>query len=162
MAATALVRLGHLTGRTDYQAAAEATLRGSVALMKKAPTAVGQMLLALDLYLGPTPQIAILGNRSRPTHRPRSMSVGAISSRQGGRAAGDAGCRPSGRHPQSRCSIRCSPVRPRRGQEPTVFVCRDFACDAPVSGRAAAIASWDKLETQTKAREIGEVLGTRG
>ena len=31
-------------------------------LMERAPTASGQMLLALDMFLGPTAEIVVLGN----------------------------------------------------------------------------------------------------
>jgi hypothetical protein len=31
------------------------------------------------------------------------------------------------------------------GAEPTVFVCQNFTCDAPVSGLAAAVAAWQRL-----------------
>ncbi|HEY2759273.1 MAG TPA: thioredoxin domain-containing protein, partial [Pirellulales bacterium] len=49
LAATALVRLGKLTGRTQYLEAAEKTFRMAAGLLERAPTAAGQMLLALDM-----------------------------------------------------------------------------------------------------------------
>src|SRR5262245_5576731 len=62
LAATVLVRLGKLTGRAAYLEAAEKTIRMAASLLDRAPTAAGQMLLALDMLLGPTPEIVILGN----------------------------------------------------------------------------------------------------
>ena len=46
LAATALVRLGKLTGRSAYLAAAEGTFQAATAVMQQSPTAAGQMLLA--------------------------------------------------------------------------------------------------------------------
>jgi uncharacterized protein YyaL (SSP411 family) len=60
MAATALVRLGRLTGRPDLEQVAEKTLQLSALLAQKYPTAAGQMLLALDFWLGPTYEIALI------------------------------------------------------------------------------------------------------
>ncbi|MBA3651827.1 MAG: thioredoxin domain-containing protein, partial [Chthoniobacterales bacterium] len=54
LAATALARLGKLTGDRKYGEAAERTLKAAAGLLLQAPTAMGQMLLALDFQLGPT------------------------------------------------------------------------------------------------------------
>ncbi len=62
LAATALVRLGKLTGRDDYLAAAAATFKRALAVLQQSPTASSQMLLALDIYLGPTPEIVIVAD----------------------------------------------------------------------------------------------------
>ena len=53
LAANALLRLGRLLGRSDYLDAAEQILAAAVPIMQRAPMAAGQMLLALDLYMGP-------------------------------------------------------------------------------------------------------------
>ena len=62
MAATALLRLARLTGRTDYHQKAETTLQLYQDMMARYPTAAGQMLIALDFYLGPVQEIAIVGD----------------------------------------------------------------------------------------------------
>src|SRR4029077_4902394 len=67
MAATALLRLGKLTGRRDYTDAAVGTLQAAAGLMERFPSAAGQMLAALDFHLGPTPEIVILGGEDSPT-----------------------------------------------------------------------------------------------
>jgi uncharacterized protein len=51
LAATALVRLAHLTDRDDYRRAAEETFRSAMGSLQRAPTAAGQLLLALDMLL---------------------------------------------------------------------------------------------------------------
>ena len=64
MAVTALLRLAALTGRRDLAEPAERSLHGYRETMAEYPAASGQMLVALDFYLGPVQQIAIVG----PTH----------------------------------------------------------------------------------------------
>ena len=59
LAVTALLRLARHTGRDEYRRAAEATLSNCVALMVRASSGVGQLLLGLDEWLasasGPGP-----------------------------------------------------------------------------------------------------------
>ena len=65
LAATALLRLGRLLGRSDYLDAAERTLAAALPIMQRAPTAAGQMLLALDRYLGPSHELVLVGDMAR-------------------------------------------------------------------------------------------------
>ncbi|MEX2168153.1 MAG: thioredoxin domain-containing protein [Pirellulales bacterium] len=65
LAATALLRLGKLTGRSQYLDAAYATIATAVPLMERAPLATGQLLLAFDLQLGPTPELVLLAGDAR-------------------------------------------------------------------------------------------------
>ena len=69
LAATALVQLSKLTGRSDLLAAAEGTFRAASAVMLRGSTAAAQMLLALDMYLGPTPEIVIVADPAQPATR---------------------------------------------------------------------------------------------
>ncbi|MEQ8849533.1 thioredoxin domain-containing protein [Botrimarina sp.] len=129
LAATALVRLGKLTGRADYLRAAEHTLRAAAPLMERAPTATGQMLAALDLWLGPTDELVLLGvgpdaervaAALRAQYAPRRVLAGRIGP-----------CQPlellSGLF-QGKTSIN---------GEATLYVCRDHACAEPLVGEAA-------------------------
>jgi uncharacterized protein YyaL (SSP411 family) len=61
MAVTALLRLARLTGRSDFQEKAEVTLRLFRGLMASSPTAAGQMLTALDFFMGPVQEFVIVG-----------------------------------------------------------------------------------------------------
>jgi uncharacterized protein YyaL (SSP411 family) len=61
MAVTALLRLAKLTGRQDLFAKAETTLRLYRKLLAEHPMAAGQMLIALDFYLGPVQEVALVG-----------------------------------------------------------------------------------------------------
>lgn len=60
----ALLRLAELTGDQTLRAKTERTLRLFRDLMEQAPQGVSYMLSALDFYLTPTMQIAIVGTRS--------------------------------------------------------------------------------------------------
>ena len=65
LAATAFLRLGRLLGRGDYLDAAERTLAAALPIMQRAPMAAGQMLLALDRYLGPSNELVLVGDMAR-------------------------------------------------------------------------------------------------
>jgi len=56
-----LLRLAKLLDRRDFAAKAEETLRGYREMMAEHPAAAGQMLIALDFYLGPTTEVAVIG-----------------------------------------------------------------------------------------------------
>ena len=131
LAATALVRLGKLTGSAKYTDAASTTLKASAAYMEQAPGATGQMLAALDLQLGPTKELVLIGDNSalpimanlRRRYLPRCVIAGRIkkayhSPLLEGVFAGKTAI---------------------EGQ-PTLYICEGFACQEPAVG-AAAIAT---------------------
>jgi uncharacterized protein len=60
MAATALVRLGALTGRDDLRQAGRRALEAVKAVLENAPAAAGQSLVALDFELSPIREIAAI------------------------------------------------------------------------------------------------------
>jgi uncharacterized protein YyaL (SSP411 family) len=64
MAVTALLRLARLTGRRDLEDKARMTLQLFRELMASAPMAAGQMLTALDFFLGPVHEFAVVGHPS--------------------------------------------------------------------------------------------------
>jgi uncharacterized protein len=137
MAATALIRLGKLTGRHDYLGAAEDTLHAGLAVMERSPTAAGQMLIALDMFLGPMPEIVILGSREQEATAETIFKLHHTSIPSRVIACRDPA---GGRHR----SPHLDPLfagKSAGASEPTVFVCRDFTCQAPVSGPEAV----DKL-----------------
>jgi uncharacterized protein YyaL (SSP411 family) len=68
MAAWALLRLGRLCGRSDFEKTAVSTLEFLSSILAESPTAAAQALLALDFLLGPTREIAIVdGTRPEET-----------------------------------------------------------------------------------------------
>jgi uncharacterized protein YyaL (SSP411 family) len=65
LAATALLRLGRLTGRGDLEEAGYRTLATLSGLMAEHPRAAAQSLLALDFHLGPAWEVAIVDGPDR-------------------------------------------------------------------------------------------------
>lgn len=62
-AATVLGKLGRLTGDARYANAAERTLQAVTTFLDQYPTGMGQMLLALDAYLGPTTEFVLVADQ---------------------------------------------------------------------------------------------------
>ena len=139
MAALALVRLGKLTGKHAYLEAAEGTMRATAPLIEQAPRAASQMLLALDMVLGPTPEIVILGD---PAEKDTAEVLRALANHY--IADRVVACRSPG-------AGTGGPLDPLfegkalTGDPPAVFVCENFACQAPVCGRADGIAAVEAL-----------------
>jgi uncharacterized protein YyaL (SSP411 family) len=141
MAATALLRLAKLTGSERFLQAAERTLQAATGVMEKAPAAAGQMLIALDFLLGPTPEIVVLGDAGDANTeaalkdlRKRFLPNYVLAAR----AANGEG---SSKHLDRLFEGR-QPLTP----SPTVYVCENYACQAPVNGVEGAIAQWQTLE----------------
>jgi len=141
MAALALARLGKLTGRADYLAAAEGTLRAASHVMQRSSMASGQMLLALDLLLGPTPEICIVGD---PVSDDTAVTLAALRGRYVPNRV--VACRAAGQEQQG--SPLLAPLfagKTRQQPEPNVYICQQFACQAPALGRDAAIKALKQL-----------------
>ena len=139
MAATCLWSLGTLCGREDYLTAAGNVLQQGAPLIEQAPLAVGQLLLAADLACGPLRQILIVGD---PGREPTATALRNLRQRF---------------LPHAIVACR-SPAAPVRGTaldaafagktalaEPTVYVCEDATCHAPVAGYEAVLQLWDQL-----------------
>jgi uncharacterized protein len=65
MAATALLKLARLTGRSDLGQVAVCTLDSLSGLLVEHPRAAGQSLLALEFLLGPSPEIVLSEGTNR-------------------------------------------------------------------------------------------------
>jgi uncharacterized protein YyaL (SSP411 family) len=128
MAATVLLKLARLTGRTDFQQTGEQTLQLVSDLLAESPLAVGQSLLALDFLLGPMIEcVLISGAQTDPPASPESLLevihqqylprlLCVVEDRMG--APAPTAELFAGRTPQ--------PV-------PTAFVCIGAACHPPVT-----------------------------
>ena len=139
MAATVLIRLAKLTGRKEFMDAAEGTLRAALDLIKQSPVGTGQLLVALDMYLGPMPEIVIFGD---PATSDTNQALQALRGRYlpnrviACRATEDSG------------SVTLSPLfqgKQSSSTGPTVYVCQDFTCQAPVTGADEIAAAWEQL-----------------
>jgi uncharacterized protein YyaL (SSP411 family) len=133
LAVWALLRLGRLGGRADFQAAAERTLRAYQSMLERAPGAFHQMLLAVDFYVGARREIVIAGPREdertkallavvRGQFLPHAVVLwtegdGAGAPGSGGRAA----------------AVPLLEGKTTIDGRPAAYVCRDFACEAPVT-----------------------------
>jgi len=144
MAATVLSRLGILLGKSEYLDSARQTLAAAASLMNEHPTATGQSLIALDYLLGPTPEIVVLGPAEM-----RQKAVLALNRRYIPRRvlAARTGWETRATDDAAR-SARLDPLftgKTAGSDPPSVYVCQNFACQAPVSGLAAAERLWDEL-----------------
>jgi uncharacterized protein YyaL (SSP411 family) len=141
MLVAALLRLGKLCGSRRYLDAAESILDSASGVMRRFPTAVGQMLLALDMHLGPTPEIVLVGASQgseldellADLHR-RFLPNKVIAARQAPDRVGH----------QSAALDPIFEGKPAARQV-TLYVCDNFACQSPVHGKDAILAHWQSL-----------------
>ena len=151
MAATALVRLGKLCGRQDYMQAASETVELAAGLMEQAPQAMGQMLIALDMVLGPMSEIVILGD---PMETDTSAVLNDLRRRYLPNCV--VSCRANagpGTDPRPLDPLFAG--REFKMPSPTVYVCENFTCRAPVQGRQQCLQAWKEFEAQEKGRQPG-------
>ncbi|MFM9057722.1 MAG: thioredoxin domain-containing protein [Planctomycetaceae bacterium] len=135
MAATALLRLAALTGRERYREAAERALAAAAPLMERAPGAVPQALLALDVMLGPGEEFVIVGAGGGRTAevlaairgRFRPHAVVAARAPDGLAAPGPLAALFAG--------------RTGAAADVVLYRCRGRACAAPVIGAVAVAAA---------------------
>ncbi len=134
VAVTVLLRLAKLLDRKDYAAKAEETLRGYRETMAEHPAAAGQMLIALDFFLGPTTEVAVTGPGGHPeTQRVLAAVRSAFRPNQVVAFHDPA----SGSPPEFIPLLR---DKPAVGGQVTVYVCENFACKAPLVGAEAVAA----------------------
>jgi uncharacterized protein YyaL (SSP411 family) len=136
MAVTALLRLAKLTGRADLFAKAETTLQVYRALLANHPMAAGQWLTALDFYLGPVQEFAVVGD---PAGADTRRVLGAI--RGGFRPNRVVALRPAGTAGDT--AERAVPLLAGKtaAGAVTTYVCQDFTCQAPLVGAEAVEAA---------------------
>jgi uncharacterized protein YyaL (SSP411 family) len=127
VAAALLQRLALFTAEDAYRAAAENTLIAAGALLTQYPSAVGEMLCALDFYLSSPQEIAIIGD---PAASDTAALLTVIYS----------GYRPyqvvAAAAPGDEAAIAAAEIladRPQRNGQATAYVCRNFACRRPVT-----------------------------
>jgi uncharacterized protein len=141
MAATALIRLGKLTGRTEFLQSALGAVVAGMPIMERAPTAPGQLLIALDMWLGPMQEWVLIGgpndgeNEAVLAAAQRAYAPNRVLTfRPGSKTQGaDA--------PRSPLLEPLFAGRTAIDNQPTMFVCENFTCQSPIIGRAA-IEAW--------------------
>jgi uncharacterized protein len=121
-----LQRLALLTGNGDVERAAVSAIRLVRDVIPRAPTGFGHALCALDLYLGPSSEIAIVGDPGLPGTRALLDEV--VSERFLPNVVVAAA--PPGIVPEGLALLK---DRPQLDGKPTAYVCQRFACKLPVT-----------------------------
>jgi len=147
MAVTALLHLARLTGRDDFLKKAEITLNRFHGLMVQAPMAAGQMLIALDFYLGPVEEFAIIGNPEEPDTQQVLQAIHR------------------GFQPSKIVALK-SPADTSKHTEELVplllgktasggvatYICRDYTCQEPLMGPEAVERKLDSMTNEGSRR----------
>jgi uncharacterized protein YyaL (SSP411 family) len=127
VAAEVLQRMTLLTGEPAYERAGLSAIRAVQGLLARAPTMLGHALGALDLYVGPSREIAIVGD-------PRADDTAALVREVWSRYLPNVVL--AVRAPGDRESAEAVPLL--AGREPVdgraaAYVCERFACRRPVA-----------------------------
>ena len=138
VAAETLFRLAVLTGESRYEAIAAKALRPMADLMARYASGFGRFLCALDFHLGPVVEIALVASAAGDGLGPlvsevfgRYMPNRVVAGMVAGQAAHAAG-------------IPLLAGREAVGGKPTAYVCRNYACDLPVTDRAGLARQLDQ------------------
>ena len=126
VAVMALLRLAKLCDRRDFAAKAEEALRGYHAMMADHPAAAGQMLIALDFYLGPTQEVAVVGPWAKPDTQEALAAIRKAFRPNQVIAYHD----PASGEPPA--NVPLLKDKPAVNGEVTVYVCENYACRAPL------------------------------
>jgi uncharacterized protein YyaL (SSP411 family) len=127
-AATVLQRLALLTGDVGYEREGVGALRVLGDLMVKAPTALGQALSALDLAVGPSREVAIVGV---PGAQDTARLVREVHGRFLPNVVLAVGA------PGEDAAVPLLVDRPGIDGRATAYVCEGFACRMPVTDPGA-------------------------
>jgi hypothetical protein len=123
----ALLRLAAFTGEHRYRDYAARVLAPLIPDMLKQPLAFGHLLCALDDFVGPMDEVAIVGeqdaegtrtllNVTHHIYRPRMVLA---------QAAPD--------NTEAQAAVPLLANRPLVDDQPTAYVCRGFVCNQPVT-----------------------------
>ena len=127
-AADVLQRMSLLTGDPEEERLGVSAIRLVRDVLGRAPTGFGHALSALDLYLGPTREVAIVGDPADP--RTGALVDEVVRARflpNAVLAVAD---------PRNRQAVQAIPLlrdRPQIDGLPTAYVCQRFACRLPVT-----------------------------
>ncbi|MBT3392340.1 MAG: thioredoxin domain-containing protein, partial [Chloroflexi bacterium] len=132
LAATALLQLAAYELNTQWHDRAEAMLAALAPNMARYPTGFAQWLCASDLAIGPSREVAILGERNHPetqqlidalwqSYRPRTLSAHSP-------------------YPAPAAAPEILKNRPLQNIRPTAYVCQGYTCKNPVNTPAEMLA----------------------
>ena len=131
VASDALLKLAVLTGNSDYNAKAAVPLRSLHQAMSQSPGGTGHWLNALDFYVSPPKEIAVIGPRNDPATQalldtvfsrflPNKVVMGTDTPRSAGGIEGT----PDFPLLQDRIMV---------GGLPSAYVCENYTCQLPVT-----------------------------
>jgi uncharacterized protein YyaL (SSP411 family) len=118
--ADVLLRMAAVTNRQDYRRKAEEIFLTAAGLLKQYASGFGRMLGALDFYIGPSKEIALIGSPQpfvsvlRNHYMPRAVIAAGTDER-----------------------IALLRDRPKVNGQPTAYICENFTCKQPVTDIAA-------------------------
>lgn len=127
VAAEVLLKLSLLTGKKEYRSKAERILTGLKDFAVRSPNGFGRFLCAMDLAIGPAIEIAVIGD-------PQLENVRAFLETINGTYLPNKVIA-QGTPPEiaEKGSIELLNHRSSIDGKPSVYVCRNFVCDAPVT-----------------------------
>ena len=131
VASGALLKLAVFTGNSDYNAKASVPLRSLHQAMSQSPGGTGHWLNALDFYVSPPKEIAVIGPRNDPATQalldtvfsrflPNKVVMGTETPRSAGEIEGT----PDFPLLQDRIMV---------GGLPSAYVCENYTCQLPVT-----------------------------
>jgi uncharacterized protein len=129
LAATALLRLGALTGRADLTAFGKQTLESIEAVLEREPAACGQSLIALDFLLGRVTEFAVIAGEDPIENR--TVLEAIASSFRPHRVVAPATAKEVAALADT---VGLLADRPARDRRTTTYICENFVCQAPVVG----------------------------
>jgi uncharacterized protein YyaL (SSP411 family) len=129
MAATALVRLGALTGRDDLTQAGRSALESVQLVLEREPAAGGQSLIALDFLLGSTREFAVIAGSDAAEFR---AVLEAIATRFLPHKVVAPGTPAQAALLAEKLPLLAG--RPLHDDRTTTYICEHFACREPVAG----------------------------
>ncbi|MFO0614232.1 MAG: hypothetical protein U0414_16705 [Polyangiaceae bacterium] len=136
VAARALVRVGAHLGKGEYEARAIAALRAHGGTMRRAPRAFATSLVVVDALLEPPIEIAIVGEGEVASALERVVAESFL---------------PSFVLARARAASSLPLLEGKPTDSPNAFVCRGFACDAPVSTPEALRRSIEEARSDVRA-----------
>jgi uncharacterized protein YyaL (SSP411 family) len=131
LAADVLQRLAHLTGEAEIERAAVGALRLIRDAMAGAPSGFGHALCALDAYLSPVKEVAVVGD---PAAEPTRALAAEVTTRRFAPNHVLAVADP--KDEASRGAVALLRDRPQLNGSPTAYVCEHFTCRLPVTDPA--------------------------
>ena len=132
VAALALLRLGKLTGEAEFTEKGQGVIRVYGELLDRAPGAFHMMLVALDFDLGAPVEVAVAGDPASADTRAALDAVNAVFAPNKVMAL-----RAPSEDAEIEKKIPLLEGKKAIGGATTVYLCRNYTCDAPLTDPAA-------------------------